>query len=770
MSLSQTLRSLRRSPAFTIAAIVTLALGIGANTAIFSLIDSNLLAPLPYPDAGRIVQVWFTTPNGADTNHSIPALNILKRQSQIFDDVTAYDFGGPGVNLTGSDQPEQVQAIHVSASYFPLFGARMEFGRGFTADEDRPNGGRVAVIGHALWLRRFHADPNIVGHTISLGSEPFVVTGIVSADFQPDPPAQIWFPLQADPFSTSAAAYVRIAARLHPGVTLERADAALKLAWHEYRRMFPRINPKAGFEARPLRETNAGNVRTPLLILLAAVILVLLIACSNVANLLLARGAARQREIAIRSALGASRRQLIAQLLTESAILATGGALLGLLAAKLASRELQPRVLLFTAAVSLAATLAFGLLPALRTSRASLNERNSTGTLRAKSVLVVVQIALSVLLVIGAGLMLRSFAALRRVAPGFDPDGILTMQMSLQGTRFNDTAAVAALVERATGRIKEIPCVDSAASSWMLPIESAFGSGFIIEGRPLGDSPVHGGAFMRPVSPDYAAVFRIPLQRGRFFTARDTANSTSVAVIGEAMARKFWPNGDPIGEHITIDKHLGPDFAAPPREIIGITGDVHDAGIAQPAGPLIYIPEAQAPNGMTRIDAGVLPLTWSVRTAAPPHSLRMAIQRALEEASGGLAVARVRSMREVIRQSTATSDLDTAMLATFAAAFVAFGRGRNLWPHRICGPAAAPRNRDSPRAGCHAISSPTYGGIGKRPACPRRHDGRRRSQRYPGPVHEVAAVRRATNRSCGNRDRVPDSWGCRSAGLVCPGL
>ena len=666
--LFQTLRSLRRSPAFTFAAVATLALGIGGNTAIFSLINATLLEPLPYPDPDRIVQIWFTTPTGADTNHSIPAFNLLSQQSQVFEDVTAYDFGGPGVNLTSSDQPEQVPAIHVSAVYFRLFGARMEFGRAFTADEDRPNGGRVAVISHALWLRRFHADPSLVGHTISLGNQPFLVTGIVSGDYQPDPPAEIWFPLQADPLSNSAAAYVRVAARLRPGVTLERANAALKLAWAEYRRMFPRISPKAGFDARPLRETNAGSVRTPLLVLFATVILVLLIACSNVANLLLARGAARQREIAIRSALGASRGHLVVQLLTEALLLSIAGAVCGVVAAKLASRTLNVRVLLFTTAISLAATIAFGLLPALRTSRASLNQRSGTATLRAKSILVVVQVALSVVLVIGAGLMIRTFAALRHVSPGFDPEHILTMQMSLQGTQYNGTAAVASLVNRGVDRLKTLPGVESAASSWMLPVESAFGSGFIIEGRPLGDSPVHGGALMRPVSPEYAAVFRIPIERGRFFTARDTATSARVAVISDAMAKKFWPNQDPIGERITIDKHLGPDFAAPPREIVGIAGDVHDRAINQPPVPLIYIPEAQAPNGMTRIDAGVLPLTWSVRTTGPPYSLRNAIQHALEDSSGGLAVARIRSMREVILQSTATSDFDTELLAAFAAA------------------------------------------------------------------------------------------------------
>jgi len=668
--LAQTVRSLRRSPAFTVAAIATLALGIGANTAIFSLIDQSLLAPLPYPAPDRMVQIWFVTPNGADTNHSIPAVNLLAKQSAIFSSVAAYDFGGPGANLTGTDQPEQVAAIHVSAPYFRLFGARMESGRSFTAEEDLPGGGRVAVISHALWTRRFHSDPHLPGRTISLGNQPYLVTGIVSAHFQADPPAQIWFPLQADPHSTSAANYVRVAARLRAGVTIERANAALRLVYEQYRRLFPLINPKAGFEARPLRETAAGDVRTPLLVLFATVILVLLIACSNVANLLLARGAAREREIAIRTALGASRAQLVRQMLAESLTLAAAGSIIGLLAARLSARTLNSRVLLFTAALSIGATLLFGLLPALRTSRASLCERTSAGTLRTRSIVVVFQVSLSVLLVIGAGLMLRTFAALRHTAPGFDPNGVLTMQMSLQGTRFTGAAAVSALAERGAERVKQLPGVDSVATSWMLPVESAFGSSFIIEGRPLGNSVVHGGALMRPVSPGYARVFRIPIRRGRFFTERDTAQSASVAVISEAMAKKFWPDADPIGERLTIDKYLGPDFYAPPREIVGIAGDVHDVALNRQPDPLIYIPQAQAPDGMTKTDNGILPLTWAIRTAAPPDSLRVPIRHALEDASGGLALANIRTMREVIGHSTARSDFDTALFTAFAAASV----------------------------------------------------------------------------------------------------
>jgi putative ABC transport system permease protein len=277
-------------------------------------------------------------------------------------------------------------------------------------------------------------------------------------------------------------------------------------------------------------------------------------------------------------------------------------------------------------------------------------------------------VALSVVLVIGAGLMICSFAALRQTEPGIDPRRVLTLQMSLQGTRFQDTAAVARLVDSGVARLKLIPGVVAAATSWTLPVELAFSSSFIIEGRPLTNGVVHGGALMRPVSPDYASVFRIPLVRGRFFTGRDTARTASVAVICEAMANKFWPRGNPIGERITVDKYLGPDFAAPPREIVGVVREVRDLALNREPGPMIYVPEAQVPNGMTAIDIGVLPITWAVRTRVEPYSLTMAVQRALKEASGGLPVARIRSMEEVVSQSTARSDFNTILLTAFAGA------------------------------------------------------------------------------------------------------
>jgi putative ABC transport system permease protein len=327
--------------------------------------------------------------------------------------------------------------------------------------------------------------------------------------------------------------------------------------------------------------------------------------------------------------------------------------------------------------ISFGATLASGLLPALRASRANLSVvmqeggtrgGTSRGMARANSLLVVVQVALAVMLAIGAGLMIRTFAALHQVKPGIDPQRILTLQMSLQGTRFQDTASVSQLVENGVDRLQTVPGVVAAASTWTLPVELAFGSTFNIEGRPLSNDLVHGSALMRPVSSNYATVFGIPILRGRFFTDRDTARTASVAVISEAMAKKFWPKGNPVGERITIDKYLGPDFAAPPREIVGIAGDVRDVGINKEPEPMIYVPQAQVPSGMTRIDSGVLPITWAIRTAAEPYSLTAVIQRELQQASGGLAVGHIRSMGDVVKHSTARSDFNAILLTAFAGA------------------------------------------------------------------------------------------------------
>jgi putative ABC transport system permease protein len=684
-----------RSPVLAITAILTLTIAIGANTAIFSLIDAAFLRPLPYPDAGRIVQFWFSVPGGGEPILSIPEIMAFAADSQAFQDVAAYDSGGPGVSIGTADpasSPEQVQALHVAAPYFRLFGATPLHGRTFTDEEDHPNGGtpsRVAVLSHDLWQRRFGGDTRLIGHTILLGGEPHTVTGVLAPGFVPDQPAQVWLPLQADPNSVSHAHYLRAAARLRPGVTLDQANARLKLTFADFLRKYPLFNPQAGFSVLPLRETSVRDVRAQLRLLSVTVAFVLLIACANIANLLLARASARSHEMAIRSALGASRADLMKQVLAECAWLAVVGGALGTLVGYSGLRflvVLYPdsvpttasfdwRMLVFTTAITFLATLLFGLLPALRGSYVS--TAGAAGAriapVRLKSLLVASEVALAVMLFAGAGLLLRTWAALRNVNPGVDTERILTMQMSLQGSRFMDSATVSDFVNRSVTALRELPGVEAAASTWMLPVEWAFGSTFVITGRPLeqgtGARPVHGPTFMRPVSPEYASVFRIPVLQGRFFDSRDSGQSPSVAVISNHMARKYWPQGDAIGQRIELDKYMGPDFAAPPREIIGIAADVRDGGLHREPEAMVYIPQSQVPSGMTRLDKGILPITWVIRTkpeVADPYSLAPAARKALQTASGGLAIGRTRSMRDVVRQSTSKSDSNTALLALFA--------------------------------------------------------------------------------------------------------
>jgi len=666
-------RMLRRSPGFAATAISALALGIGANTAIFTVVNTVLLQPLAYPEPDRLVQLELSSPQGNGNITSIPKFIIWREQTQVFQDVAAYDLGGPGVNLTGGDRPEQLKGVHVSAEFFRLFGARVVAGRTFSAEEDRPGGPPLAVIAGGLWRRRFGSDLNLVGKSIDLGGEPFTVIGILDPTFTSDPPADIYLPLKADPNSTDQAHYLRAAARLQPGVTLEKAKAAMKVAAEQFNRKFAaaagaQLGPQGSFTAEPLRDTIVGDVRKALLVLLGAVSLVLLIACANVANLLLARATIRRREIAIRAAIGAGRGRLIRQLLTESVLLSLAGGLLGLGLGYFGVRGLLSinpgkiprigeqgsgitldwRVLVFTLGVSVFTGVLFGLIPAFNASRTDLNATLKESGLRAgsglrqnkaRSILVVTEMALALVLLVGAALLIRTFGALRSVDPGFDARNVLTMQMSLTGTRFNKAAGVNQLVREVQRRVESLPGVTALASTCCLPLEGGFGLPLTIEGRPLTDGPFHGGASWHPVSPRYFQVFKIPLVRGRMFTDRDDGGAVPVVLINGGLAKQFWPNSDAVGQRITIGKGIGPEFAEAPREIVGIVGDVRGQGLNNNPDPIMYVPVAQVTDGVTALNNGIIPITWTIRTNVEPYSVSKEIQEALRTASGGLPVA-----------------------------------------------------------------------------------------------------------------------------------
>ncbi len=693
-------RMLRRSPGFAATAISALALGIGANTAIFTVVNTVLLQPLAYPEPDRLVQLELSSPQGNGNITSIPKFIIWREQTQVFQDVAAYDLGGPGVNLTGGDRPEQLKGVHVSAEFFRLFGARVVAGRTFSAEEDRPGGSPLAVIAGGLWRRRFGSDLNLVGKSIDLGGEPFTVIGILDPTFTSDPPADIYLPLKADPNSTDQAHYLRAAARLKPGVTLEKAKAAMKVAAEQFNRKFAaaagaQLGPQGSFTAEPLRDTIVGDVRKALLVLLGAVSLVLLIACANVANLLLARATIRRREIAIRAAIGAGRGRLIRQLLTESVLLSLAGGLLGLGLGYFGVRgllsinpgniprigeqgsgiTLDLRVLVFTLGVSVFTGVLFGLIPAFNASRTDLNATLKESGLRAgsglrqnkaRSILVVTEMALALVLLVGAALLIRTFGALRSVDPGFDARNVLTMQMSLTGTRFNKAAGVNQLVREVQRHVESLPGVTALASTCCLPLEGGFGLPLTIEGRPLTDGPFHGGASWHPVSPRYFQVFKISLVHGRMFTERDDGGAVPVVLINEGLAKQFWPNSDAVGQRITIGKGIGPEFAEAPREIVGIVGDVRGQGLNNNPDPIMYVPVAQVTDGVTALNNGIIPITWTIRTNVEPYSVSKEIQEALRTASGGLPVAHIRSMEQVRGESTSRTDFNVTLLVIFA--------------------------------------------------------------------------------------------------------
>jgi putative ABC transport system permease protein len=692
------LRLLRNTPGFTIAAVAALALGIGANTAIFSVLNTVILKPLPYPDPERLVMFLNVSPQGSGGGASPTKFNVWRRQTTAFQDVSAYRFSV--VNITGDANPEQVSAAYVSADFFRLFGAVPVAGRTFSQEEDRPAGGFTVVLGHGFWRRRFGGDPAVVGRTIPFNGQPHEIIGVLgpfdtTAIQSPIGAPDVWLPFQIDPNSTMQGHFFNAAGRLRPGVSVESGTAQLAAAAAEFRQAYPQaLGPQAGFGVQTLQEMIVRNVRSSLWILVGAVGFVLLIACANVANLLLVRATARQREIAIRSAIGAARGRIARQLITESMVLSLLGGALGLILGVIGIRALLAlnpgniprvgvggdavgvdlRVLAFTGVISVVTGLVFGLFPALRAARidlsATLKEsagRSGTGFRQNKTraILVISEVSLALILLVGAALMIRTFIALRAVDPGFDPRHVLTMRMSLTGARFEKTATIGQLMRDGRERLEALPEVEAAAASCCVPLQGGFGLGFIIEGRPL-DGPVHGGGSFTPISANYFNVFKIPLRRGRYFTEQDTTGAPGVVIINETLARQYWPEGNPIGERLIIGRGLGPGMEQPPAEVVGVVGDVRDGALNRDPNPIMYIPWAQLPDAHSANLLSITSMAWVVRTRAEPFTLSAAIQKQLLDASGGLPVARLRVMDDVVAQSTARSDFNMSLLTIFA--------------------------------------------------------------------------------------------------------
>ena len=685
------LRSMSRSNGFTAAAILTLALGVGANTAVFSVIDAALLKPLNYPDPNRIVQFFLSSSDGSTAGASIPDLRFWLDSASSVRDISAFDFGQSEMGLT-SGVPEQVHGIHVTSNYFRLFGVPLVLGRAFNEHEDDSQDANVVVLSYSLWKSRFGGAESIVGKGISLDKEWYTIIGVTAESFHSAPEAQLWIPFHFNLNSTDQLHSFGVAARLRPGVTLAQANSQLNAASVAARRDSRMPDPDLQFQLRKFPDAMVSDVRPSLLVLQGAVILVLLIACANLANLLLIRMTVRKREFAIRGTLGAGRGRILRQLTIESLLLCSSGCAVGVALGLIGVRVLlnaspnalpymgRPdlasgfdwRVLGFAAGVSLLTALIFGLLPAVAVCRKGFENvlretgnRQGTGlrSKRSHSLLVVSEVALSLILLIGATLLIRTFISLNRVDPGFDSHHVVLMTMPLHGGPSGTAVGVASMVHEAREELAAVPGVESSAATFSAPYASRMGLPFV---SVSSSSPVSGDGEWMAVSPGYFGVLKIPILRGRDFTSNDSAGAPAVVLINKTMANRFWPGRDPVGQQILIGKDLGPKFEDRPRQIIGIIGDSRDENLSQAPEPTMIIPDAQEPDQMVELETQFGPIWWLIRTRLEPQQLASAASGPLHRASGGRPVGSIRTMDDVLSRSIAKEKLSMLLLSVFA--------------------------------------------------------------------------------------------------------
>jgi putative ABC transport system permease protein len=690
--LRYSVRVLIKSPGFAAVAVIVLALGIGANTAIFSVVNAVLLRPLPYHDPGRLVQVWHVPPAKSFpgmTRFAVSAANYLdwRDQNHVFDQLATYSYST--LNLSGKGQPESVRSGVVSPNFFSVLQVQPLLGRAIAPGEDRLGHANVVVLGHAFWRDHFGSDPGIVGQNVTLNGEGYAVVGVMPAGFQLPPSAEVWTPMALTDKEKAVRGehHFGVIGRLKTDVDLNQAQAEMNTISSRLEQHYPTDDTGWGAVVVPLREELVGGVRPALLVLLGAVAFVLLIACANVANLMLVRTLGRRKEIAIRSALGASRSRVLQQVLSESVLLALTGGMLGLLIAHFGVRlisaflanqlsvspeiNLDGWVLGFTLVVSVLTGVLAGLAPALRLTRTDLNEAlkqglgrtdSDSGGTRTRGVLVVSEVALSLMLLIGAGLMIRSLWMLRSVDPGLDPNKVLTMRVGVPSTRFPSPIQQSNFFADVLQRVRALPGVGSAGVIDSVPMS---GGGSIqpiaIEGRPTLQTADQPEVAVRSISPGYIEALRIPLLRGRDLNDGDTAGRPAVILISQSMARWFWPNEDPIGKHLTMT--FFPDAT---REIVGVVGDVKDSGldVSEPVATL-YSPLAQL-SAPAMGGWGAFPMSLIVRAKSDPTSLTSAVSNAVHQVDAALPVLRILTMQDVIGESLSQQRFNMLLLAVFA--------------------------------------------------------------------------------------------------------
>ena len=676
-------RQLSRSPGFTAIAILTLALGIGANTAIFSVVNTVLLRPLPYENADRLVMVWGNDrAHGYNTDQvSPPDFRDWQSQNHVFESMA----GATDVmyTLTGAGDPAPVIGYEFSAKYFRVLGVAPLIGRTFAPEEEQDGRNHVAVLGYRLWQSRFGGDRSLVGKTITLNGAPHTVVGVMPPAFQYFG-TELWTPLTVPREAEQDRNYrfLRVVARLKPGATLKQARTEMNTIADRLSRAYPKTNKDEGVNVMSVRQMFTGDIRAPLLVLLCAVGLVLLIACANVANLVLARAVSRQREVAVRTALGASRTRLLRQLLTESAILGLSGGALGLLLAYWATGALVAMfpptianlniphvdkipidgwVLGFALGASLLTAVIFGLAPALQACSVdayeSLKEsgRSLTGSRqgrRFRNVLATAEVALSLVLLAAAGLTLKSLVHLLRGDLGLTPDHVLSMRLLLPPSRYPKADADLAFGDQALDRIKALPGVQSAGTVTFLPLSGWWGvRNVALESSqiPEGQRPA---AVWSSVTPDYFRTMSIPLLKGRYFAESDRAGSTGVAIISTTLAKRIAPNVDPLGQRIVVAG------IKDPVEVVGVAGDVHQLGMTSDETSEVYLPFAQLPAPL---------MCFAIRTASDPITLAKAAQRAVWSVDKDQAVSHVMTMAQLASESLAPQRVVAILLGIFAA-------------------------------------------------------------------------------------------------------
>jgi putative ABC transport system permease protein len=678
-------RMLRRAPGFTAAAVITLGLGIGANTAIFTVVDAVLLRPLPYGDPDRLVTVGDRAPDGTSSSVGFTTVVDWRARSQTFERFALMRSWMP--TLVAAGEAEPVPAVRVSWNYFDMMGAHPALGRDFTADDDRPEHWRVLLLSDGLWRRRFGADPSIVGRTIVMNDREYRVIGVMPATFEPldaarfYAPAQLWAPIgyavsQRD--ACRSCQHLRAFGRLKRGVTIGQAAAEMNTIREQLRREHPTDYDAGAIAVVPLRDALTRNVRTALLVLLGAVGLVLLIACANVASLLLARSLVRQRELVLRAALGAGRARIVRQLLTESSMLSVLGAMVGVALAWFAVQgiaalapvslprmdhiEIDARVLAFTTAVAVLTSIVFGLIPAWRSASTGLqgtlavDSRGSVGgRSRARAAIVVADLVLALVLLAGAGLMLRTIVALSRSNPGFDPDRVVTLGFSLVGNAYAEDTAVVAFQNRLLERARAVPGVESVALAGQVPFGDNFDCwGFHAKGRMKPNTADDPCIQRYGATPEYLRTMEIPLRAGRFFSGADLAGSQPVIVISESTARAVWGGDDPIGSEVRI----GGADSGPWRRVIGVVADTHHADLTAPPTEAMYTPQAQL------ADSFLVAVVKS--STSDPSSLIAPVREAIRELDAAVPVYDVATMDARLAKASAQRLFVMRLLSGFA--------------------------------------------------------------------------------------------------------